>query len=145
MATSGRATAPWHLWAVGVLGLLWNGFQCLDYELSQRRDPDWLAHVPPEMPAYLDSFPWWSTSLWAVGVWGGLAGSALLLARTRHASVAFLLAWISTAVTYGYHYIDGMPAGIDTPAINSLKAVLFFVIVLQWWYARRMRDRGVLA
>jgi hypothetical protein len=96
------------------------------------------------MAAYLDSFPWWSTALWAVGVWGALAGSVLLLARLRHASVAFLLAWLSTAITYGYHYAIGMPASINSPAINSLKAVLFFLIVLQWWYARRMRDRGVL-
>jgi len=144
MAAICRNSAPWHLWAVGILGLLWNGFQCLDYILSQRRDPDWLANVPPEMPDYLDSFPWWSTALWAIGVWAALLGSVLLLARIRHASVAFLGAWVATAVTYGYHYIDGMPASIDTPTINSLKAVLFFVIVLQWWYARSMRDRGVL-
>ncbi len=144
LAASARPAAPWHLWAVGLLGLVWNLFQCLDYVMSQRRDAQWLAHVPPEMPAYLDSFPWWSTAQWAIGVWGALLGSVCLLVRVRHASVAFLVAWVATALTYGYHYIDGMPASLNTPAINSLKALLFFVIVLQWWYARTMRDRGVL-
>lgn len=144
MAGIGRTRAPWHLWAVGIVSLLWNGFQCYDYVLSQMRDPDYLSHVPPEMAAYLDSFPWWSTALWAIGVWGALAGSVLLLLRSRFASTAFLAAWVSTGITYLYHYAVGMPAALNTPAINMLKAVLFAVIVLLWWYARRMRDRGVL-
>jgi len=144
MVAIDRAAAPWHLWAVAIAGLLWNGFQCTDYVLSQLRDPAWLAHVPAEMPAYLDSFPWWSTALWAVGVWGSLAGSVLLLARSRHAALAFLLAWLSTAITYGYHYVIGMPASIDTPAINLGKTVIFAAIVAQWCYACRMREQRVL-
>ena len=144
MASTARPSAPWHLWAVGGVSLLWNGLQCYDYVLSQLRDPAYLAQVPAEMGAYLDSFPWWSTALWAVGVWSALLGSALLLLRSRRASTAFLAAWVSTGITYAYHYAAGMPAALNTPAINTLKAVLFAVIVLLWWYARRMRDRGVL-
>lgn len=144
MAAKDRAGAPWHLWVVGIVSLLWNCFQCYDYVLAQLRDPEYLSHTPPEMAAYLDSFPVWSTALWAIGVWGSLLGSVLLLLRSRRASNAFLLAWVSTAITYGYHYAVGMPPSVDTPAINTMKAVLFAVIVLLWWYARRMRDKGVL-
>lgn len=144
MADTARATPPWHLWAVGIVSLLWNAIQGYDYILAQLRDPTYLAQVPREMEAYLDSFPAWSTALWAIGVWGSVLGSVLLLARSRHASYLFLAAWLSTAITYSYHYIVGVPPPLNTPTINTFKAVIFTVIVLFWWYARRMRDKGVL-
>ena len=144
MTDSAKPPAPRHLWAVGIASLLWNLFQCYDYVMAQRRDPEYLAQTPRDMAAYLDSFPLWSTALWAVGVWGALAGSALLLARSRHASSLFLLASASTAITYTYHYAIGMPASINTLEINLFKAGILASFVALWWYARRMGARGVL-
>ena len=144
MADSTRTAAPWHLWAVGVVSLLWNAFGGYDYVMTQIRDPAYLSHLPAEMGAYLDSFPVWSTAAWAIGVWGSVLGSLLLLVRSRHAAAAFLVAWVSTAITFTYHYVVGMPPSIDTPGINAFKALIFALIVAFWWYARRAAAQGIL-
>ena len=51
----------------------------------------YLAAFPADQLAYYNSLPAWLTAFWALGVWGGLAGSLLLLARSRHAVLAFAL------------------------------------------------------
>ena len=144
MSDTAEATAPWHFWAVGGVGLLWNAIAAYDYVLAQRRDPEYLSQVPAEMAMYLDSFPAWSTAAWAIGVWGSVLGSVLLLARSRHAVIVFLIAWVSTAITYLYHYIVGVPPTLNTLAINLLKASIFAVMVFFWWYARKAATRGLL-
>ncbi|WP_313435707.1 hypothetical protein [Novosphingobium sp.] len=74
---------PRHLWIVGVLALVWNAFGCTDFSMTVTRNPEWLAPLSPEMIDWLDAAPSWTIVTWALGVWGGLAGSLLLLLRSR--------------------------------------------------------------
>src|SRR6476646_8640666 len=85
MATNveGRAT-PVHLWIVGILSLLWNAFGCFDYFMTETANQAYLAKMPADSLAYMNALPGWLTAFWAIGVWGGLAASVLLLMRSRY-------------------------------------------------------------
>ena len=81
---------PTHLWIVGLVSLLWNAYGGYDYTMTQLREPGYFAmmseqmHVPvAELQAFFDSFPAWASALWAIGVWGSVAGSILLLMRAQ--------------------------------------------------------------
>ncbi|WP_338466728.1 hypothetical protein RXV95_14425 [Novosphingobium sp. ZN18A2] len=139
-----KARAPWHLWAVGVAGLLWNSFGCYDYAMTNLRNPAYLAQLPPEMIAYLDALPAWLTGFWALGVWGSLAGSILLLARSRYAVAAFALSLLGLAITQGYQMTVAMPGFARSDAMIAMQVVIAVVLVLQLWYAVRLRGAGVL-
>src|SRR4051812_2966442 len=76
---------PVHLWTVAVLATIWNAFGCFDYLMTQTRNERYLAGFTDPQRVYFDSFPIWMESAWAFGVWGGLLGSLLLLARSRYA------------------------------------------------------------
>ena len=70
--------APTHLWIVGILSLLWNGFGCYDYLMSRTRNTDYLKSMMPDAdPAvilgYIDGMPIWAQIGWGLGVWLGLA------------------------------------------------------------------------
>ena len=41
MATEARARAPAHLWIVGVLATVWNGFGAYDYLMTRMRNTDY--------------------------------------------------------------------------------------------------------
>ena len=76
MATQVRT--PVHLWIVGALALLWNGFGAYDYLMTRMRNTDYLAAMMPTVDpnaalAWVDGFPIWAQIGWALGVWGGLA------------------------------------------------------------------------
>src|SRR3546814_16425474 len=75
------AKTPVHLWAVGVLSLLWNAVGAFDYMMTKLGNADYLSAFTPEQIAYFQGFPLWANIGWAFGVWGSVLGSILLLAR----------------------------------------------------------------
>ena len=80
-----KAQTPWHLWAVGIISLCWNGFGAYDYLMTVTHDANWLAKFPPGAIAIVDAFPAWAVAAWAAGVWVSVLGSLLLLIRSRAA------------------------------------------------------------
>jgi uncharacterized membrane protein len=148
----GAVTTPWHLWAVGILSLLWNGFGAYDYIMSQLRDPAYLeATMGPmgitveESIAFLDSFPVWASALWAIGIWGSVLGSVLLLMRSRHAATAFLVSLLGAVLSFAYQFtIDLPPQMADSAMTKIMPFVIVGAVLLQWWYARRQAANGVL-
>ncbi len=140
----GRVQVPWHLWAVGVLSLLWNGYGGYDYLMSISLNPKYMAKFPPEMADVIRSFPAWATSAWALGVWGSIAGSVLLLLRSRHATTAFLVSAVGALVTFVYDFTLKLPPALDTSMNKVIPLVILILIVAQWYYAKRMTDVGVL-
>jgi hypothetical protein len=141
----GRRT-PWHLWLVGVLGIPWNGFGAVDYTMTEVQGEAWLRQfdMTDAQIAYMNAMPAWMTAVWAIGVWGGLLGTLLLLARRRWAYpvfVASLAAYVMSLV-YAYVLSNGsqvMPANTWVMQTVILAGCLFFV-----WYSRMMTKRGVL-
>jgi ABC-type xylose transport system permease subunit len=138
---------PAHLWAVGVIGVLWNSFGCVDYTLSKLHPASYSASVgmDAEAQAYMQAFPAWLTVFWALGVWGSLAGSILLLLRSRHAVPAFAISLTGLIVSQGFEYLSGSaPESMHTTAVVATSMVIGAALVFQLWYAARMKSAGVL-
>lgn len=146
MTDTMKAATPWHLWAVGVVGLLWNGYGCVDYTMTQLQGDAWLQSMKmtEAQIAYFNSMPAWMHGAWAIGVWGGLLGSMLLLLRMKwafHLYVASLLGLVASLI-YQYGMSNGMEVGGTSSVVMYgvvLAACLFFI-----WYSRTMSGRGVL-
>jgi hypothetical protein len=139
-----RPQAPWHLWAVGVLSLCWNGYGAYDYLMSVSLNADYLKNYPPEMADMIRSFPVWATCAWALGVWASVVGSVLLLVRGRYAATAFLISILGALVSFVYDFTLELPPGMDTTMNKVIPLVILILIVAQWYYAKRMTDAGGL-
>lgn len=140
----GLKTPRWY-WVVAGLSCLWNAFGCLDYTMTATRNAAYLSAFPPEMIEYIDSFPFWLMICWALGTWGALAGSILLLARSRLAIVAFLVSLFGLFVTTVYQALDTRPEGVEqTGADTAITAVIWAIAVFLLWFSVRMRARGIL-
>jgi hypothetical protein len=136
---------PKHLWVVGVLALLWNGIGAFDYLMYELRSPVYLSQFTPEQLAYFEAFPSWAIATWATSVWGGVLGSALLLARRRLAVAVFgvsLAAYLPTAL-YQLVLTDGM-AMMGGIGLAVFCAVIFTIAVALLVYARAQAGHGVL-
>lgn len=139
------AKTPWHLWVVGVVSALWNGFGCFDYVMTQTNRDQWFAQMgmTPDQLAYFNAMPAWTHAAWAIGVWGGLIGAVLLLLRmkwTFHAFVVSFLGWLAGAV-YAFALSDGMEAmGPMWPMQIVIGGACVFFI----WYAWMMGKKGAL-
>ena len=135
---------PRHLWIVGFVSLMWNGFGAYDYTMTQIRDPAYLAQFPPEMMQVIDAFPAWAIVTWACGVWGALAGSLLLLVRSRFAVHAFALSLAGLAASQAYQAGLTMPAALTTPAMTAMTVTIWAAAIGFLVYAIRMRRAGAL-
>ena len=134
---------PWHLWAVGMLALLWNGFGGYDYVMTQTNNAAYLAQFTPEQRAYFDSFPMWMEVVWAVGVWGAVLGSVLLLLRSKWAFHAFLASLIAFAGSVVYGQTSGGAAVMGTTGM-VFSAAIFLLGLGFVMYSRMMTRKGVL-
>ena len=144
MVEGTRATVPSHFWPVAVLSLLWNAYGGYDYTMTKLRDPGYLKMFPPEMMDWIDKMPVWATAVWAIGVWASLLGSILLLLRSRHAAITFLVSLVAAAISFAYQHAISLPPSLDTGNNWMMTVVILGAIVLFWWYSRRMQASGVL-
>jgi len=147
MATAPVAATPMHLWVVGILSLLWNAFGAADYTMTELGSLAWfeMMGLGADELAWTQSFPGWVVACWAVGVWGSVAGSLLLLARSRHAATVFLLALIGAAASFAYQFTaEGKPASMEGGAAVAMPVLIMILIVAQWYYTRRQAAAGVL-
>ena len=140
------AKTPIHLWIVGGLSLIWNAFGGYDYVMTQTNNAGYLEMFTPQQRAFFDSFPLWMEATWAFGVWGAIAGSVLLLMRSRYAVLAFIVSLAGLALSTLWQFgLSGANFGaiFGTRAI-FLNAVIWAVAILLLVYAWRQRSSGVL-
>lgn len=135
--TFGAVRPPLSFWVVAGLSLLWNGFGAYLYTLTNLDDAALLASAPPAMQDYIANMPLWAHIAWALGIWGSLAGSVLLLLRVRHAVAAFAVSLLGAA---GSFTAQGL-AGVLEPAQPVL---ILAVIAFLLWYARSAVTAGNL-
>lgn len=133
--------APWHLWAVGALTLLWNAVGVTSYSMTELGKLEALGMTPDQI-AYFDSFPAWAIGLWALGVWGAFFGSVLLLLRSRFAAHALTISVVGLiGTTYFQRIATTLPANMQNTALD---AAIWAITLFTLWYAMRQRRAGVL-
>ena len=138
--------APLHLWIAGGLSLLWNAFGAFDYTMTQTQNAGYLAQFTAEQRAYFNSFPAWMEAAWAFGVWGALAGSILLLLRSRHAVSAFAVSLLGLLVSTLWQFFlsDVKASDIMPGVVYYINFVIWIAAIALLFYALRMARAGVL-
>ncbi len=146
MATAIPANTPKHLWLVGVVSLVWNAFGAYDYTMSHLAGQPYFESMGLDVEAYawFQALPGWSVAAWAVGVWGSVLGSILLLLRSRHAATAFLVSIVGAVISFCYQFLSERPASLEGGMATIMPVVILVLIVAQWYYARRQAAAGVL-
>lgn len=136
---------PWHFWLVCLIGLPWNAFGAYDYFMSQSGGAAYLrsAGMNEAQIAYFGAMPAWAISVWAIGVWGAVAGTLLLLVRSKWALPVYVISFLAflLSLVYTYALSDGAKI-MGNGWIMSLviaAGCIFFI-----WYASAMQKRGVL-
>lgn len=137
--------APLHLWIVGGLGLIWNGFGAYDYLMSKLQGETYYRQMgmTDAQIAYMDSYPLWMMFVWPVGVWSAVLGTVLLLRRSRTAAPVFALSLGAFLVSLAYAWLLSDGAAVMGSAAYMQMVVLAGCLFFAW-YSRAMARKGVL-
>ena len=138
-----QAATPRHFWIVAVVSLAWNAFGAFDYTMSHLQGETYYRQMgmTDAQIALMDAYPSWMHAVWAIGVWGSVVGSILLLLRMRWAFHAFALSTLGAAGALAYNLVtpEAMAAMSPVMPVVIVAICLFFV-----WYSWTMTKRGVL-
>ncbi|MDZ7588498.1 MAG: hypothetical protein U5J78_04935 [Parasphingorhabdus sp.] len=136
-----KPPTPWHLWAVGLLSLLWNAIGITSYLMTVTGNLG-AAGMSPAQIAYMAETPAWAVAFWALGVWGAFLGSIFLLLRRHLAVSAFAVALIGLAgSTVFQRLLSNMPEEMRG---LGLAVAIWVISIALLFYAFRMRKAGVL-
>ncbi len=138
--------APWHLWLIGILAVLWHIGGVSNYIGVQFRLDFALSQMDDRMLAFFDNAPAWYDAAWAFGVWFGLIGSLLLLLRHRAAAGALTIALIGLLLASIHTFFlaeESMMADATTGQM-AFTALIYVVLILLIYYARALGRSGVL-
>ena len=138
--------APWHLWLVGVIAVLFNAIGAFDFVMSMLQGSRYMesAGMTPAQIAHYEAMPAWMMVVWAVGVWGALLASVLLLLRRKVAAPTFAVSLVAFLLSLFYSYVltDGGEILGSAMAITSV--IIATLLVFFMWYSWTMTNRGVL-
>ena len=141
---NGQAKAPWHLYAVGLLALLWNGYGASQWYMQVTRVTSYYANLTLEQVQYIQAQPVWVEVLFGVGVWTGVLGALMLLLRRKLAFNAFVASLI--AVLVNTVYVQAMTNGREVMGVSTLYAAIAVIVVAAACaaYAYFARKRGII-
>ena len=86
------------------------------FHVTATRNEAYLKPYPQEMLDYWFAMPAWMWIIWAVGVFGALAGSLALLMRKRLAVGLFLASFLAAAVSMTTGISTRMPRAWKEPS-----------------------------
>lgn len=140
-----QVKTPWWFWVVGILFLLLGLVACWGYWTEMTLpDAQYLEAYGAEMAGLRGETPWWSISGYAIGVWGGLAGSILLLLRKKLCLPFFYASFIGAIIGWSWNVIDvrfrDAMGGAGWGFLIFVLLECIFII----WFARRMVSKGIV-
>jgi len=141
-----QTATPWHLWTVGIIGLLWSSVGALDFVMTQTKNEAYMSAFTPEQLDFFYGIPMWAIITWGIAVWGGTIGSIFLLIRKRLAVNLFLFSLIAMIVTSIQNYALSNGLEIMGDAFSLMfTGIIFIASIGLYLYAKAMSDKELLS
>jgi hypothetical protein len=130
--------SPWHLWAIAILTLLWNGSGAYTIMMAQAGR---LLDVDANEAAYYAAQPMWFVITTDIALLLPLVAAVALLLRRRLATWLFALALIVLVVNNAYDIAAGTSLVLVDRGWRITTALVVVIAVLQFSYAQAMKTR----
>ena len=134
-------TAPWGLWVVGTLALVWHLGGAVTIQMAQLGQ---LPDLTAAERAYYAAKPAGLILATGIATYGSLAASALLLLRRRASIAMFDIALASVILVNAIELWTGASRAFANSGAAIATAAIVAIAVALPLYARAMRRRGVL-
>ena len=133
--------APWHLWLVAIVALLWNGAGAYTILMAQAGR---LYDLEPGEAAYYAAQPVWFVVLTDVALVAALAAALALLLRKRMAVWLFALSLTAIVSTNSYEFVAGTSRALLNRAALIVTVIIVLIAIFELAYAGGMKRRAVL-
>lgn len=142
---STASRVPIWLWAASVLGVLWNLYGAFQYAgtFTAAGQAAMTAGMTATQAALYLSLPAWISVVFAIGVFGGLAGSILLALRRNLARPVLAGSFVAYGLLFAGDAWHGVFAAI--PSQLAVLAVVVLIAAALFRVSQRAGQRGLLS
>lgn len=138
MNESAESKVHWSFWLIGVLALIWNGLGVANY--FAQMNPEMLEMYRESERAVVTGRPAWATAGFALAVFGGAVGSALLLFRQSVSFYAFIISFVGVVVAMVHSL--GLDIEFGPGEIAGIIVMPLAVAGFLAWYSVRAKRNG---
>jgi hypothetical protein len=133
--------APWHLWVVAIMALLWNAAGAYTIMMAQAGR---LYDLEPGEAAYYAEQPQWFVVLTDIALVAAIGASVALLFRKKSAVWMFALCLIAIVMTNGYEFATGTSRALVHGAALIVTAIILLTGMFELAYSWAMTRRRIL-
>lgn len=137
-STTQPTRAPWHLWVIGTCALLWYASGAITIQLAQL---GMLPGLRADELMYYAAKPMWLVILTAIGTYGSLVASVLLLFRHRAAAAMFAVALLAILIADVAELADGTSRALANRGAAIVTVLVVCIGIAMLLYARAMQRR----
>jgi hypothetical protein len=122
-------------YVIVILGILWNIFGVFQFigTLNADQQSLMLQGMTAEQANVMLTYPIWMTMAFAIGVFGGLFGSVLLVFKNKNAFNVLLISFIGYIVLYYGDMTEGVFAALGIQQVTILSTVVIISGFLLWF------------
>jgi hypothetical protein len=127
---------PKSVWIVAIIGLLWNlmgvyQFYIGNYDLESLR-----ASVSPEEYSIMESLPMWYSALFAIAVFSGVIGCALLLTKKKIAILFFMVSLLTVLIAELYWLISTNIMEVSGAIATAMPLTVLAISIFLYFYSK---------
>lgn len=141
MDDENASAAPRWFSLAALAALAWEIIGCAMYVMQVSVDP---AALPADQRQVWDATPAWMIGAYAIAVWVGLVGAALLIMRRKLAEPLLLVSLIAVAIQFSGLFIVPELRNLVSSDMLFLPFLIVIVCGVIWHFARRARRSGWL-
>lgn len=140
--TETNKPATW-FWVVSIIALIWNGMGVMAY-LGQVMGFG-IASMNKAERMFMESRPGWATGAFAIAVWGGLAGSLLLLIRKKIAATILALSFAGIVVQLFHAFVIADSYQLFGPGAIAMPIMILGYGAYLIYFSRQSAAKGWLS
>lgn len=142
MTTSNQPATSF--WVVSAVALVWNAMGAFAYLAQTMMTPETLQALPENERALYTAIPVWVTSAFAIAVWGGVAGSLLLLLRKKLATTVLMISFAGIVVQMIYNVFISNSYAVYGPGGLAMPVMVLAIGAYLVWFSRSATAKGWL-
>lgn len=135
--TSSSTKPPVWFWVVSVIALIWNLMGVMAYVAQVTMSPEALLALPENERALYEGVPAWATGAFALSVWGGALGSALLLLRRKLSTSVLIISLVGIVVQMYHSFFISNSIEVYGPGGMVMPIMILLIAIFLIWLSRR--------
>jgi hypothetical protein len=129
-------------WIISVLSLIWNLMGVNQYIQQAHRTDSFKAMYTEAQLVTISNTPTWAVAAFAIAVFCGALGCALLLLRKKWSQVFLLLSVVGVVVQMYYNLFIIKSPSIYGPGAIVMTIMILVVALFLYWYSKFAEKRN---